>query len=279
MKKIALSLTVLAASGAYVLMQPTGGVDGDPLAAPLPEAAAAPLPLSPQISDGSDAKPAAPKSEPAVDRVDTRRPRTSNETTAAITPPQPSMSEQPSAARPAQAAPSTKNVLDRISPPPSANVPVATPQPPTPAPAAATQEATASALPEPQFPPLPRSAVPVPQPRPAYSRPPVRLVQYSSATQAGTYRDGTYDGPAADAYYGIVQIQAVVKNGRLTELGLLQWPNDRQTSVRINRQALPMLRDEAIRAQSANVDIISGATLTSRAFIRSLGGALRQAGQ
>ena len=38
-----------------------------------------------------------------------------------------------------------------------------------------------------------------------------------------------------------------------------------------------MLRDEAISAQSANVDIISGATLTSRAFIRSLGGALRQA--
>ena len=38
-----------------------------------------------------------------------------------------------------------------------------------------------------------------------------------------------------------------------------------------------MLRDEVVSAQSANVDIISGATLTSRAFIRSLGGALRQA--
>ena len=54
-------------------------------------------------------------------------------------------------------------------------------------------------------------------------------------------------------------------------------PSDRRTSVMINRQALPMLRDEVVQAQSANVDVISGATLTSEAFIRSIGGALQQA--
>ena len=63
----------------------------------------------------------------------------------------------------------------------------------------------------------------------------------------------------------------------MTSLKLLQWPNDRRTSIRINRRALPMLREEAISAQSAHVDIVSGATLTSRAFIRSLGGALAKA--
>ena len=91
------------------------------------------------------------------------------------------------------------------------------------------------------------------------------------------YADGVYTGPPADAYYGIIQLQALVQGGRLTALKILKYPNDRRTSVSINRQALPMLRDEAISAQSADVDIISGATLTSRAFIQSLGGALKKA--
>lgn len=91
------------------------------------------------------------------------------------------------------------------------------------------------------------------------------------------FTDGTFTGPVTDAYYGLIQMQASIQGGRLTALKVLKYPNDRRTSVRINRQALPMLRDEAISAQSANVDIISGATLTSRAFIQSLGGALKKA--
>ena len=94
---------------------------------------------------------------------------------------------------------------------------------------------------------------------------------------SGGYNDGVFTGPASDAYYGIIQLQALIQNGRLSALKLLQYPSDRRTSIRINRQALPMLRDEAIRAQSADIDIISGATLSSRAFIRSLNGALRKA--
>ena len=91
------------------------------------------------------------------------------------------------------------------------------------------------------------------------------------------YADGVYTGPPADAYYGIIQIQALVQGGQLTALKVLKYPSDRQTSIAINRQALPMLRDEVIAAQSANVDTISGATLTSAAFIKSLGKALEQA--
>jgi uncharacterized protein with FMN-binding domain len=93
----------------------------------------------------------------------------------------------------------------------------------------------------------------------------------------GAFNDGTFVGPAADAYYGIIQIGAVIQGGRVVDIKVVQYPSDRRTSVRINRIALPMLRDEAVSAQSGDVDIISGATLTSRAFIRSLGGALRQA--
>ena len=93
----------------------------------------------------------------------------------------------------------------------------------------------------------------------------------------GQYADGTYIGPVVDAYYGLMQIQAIISGGRLASIKVLRYPSDRRTSVYINRQALPMLRDEVISAQSANVDIISGATLSSEAFIRSLGAAMMKA--
>lgn len=92
------------------------------------------------------------------------------------------------------------------------------------------------------------------------------------------YVDGNYTGSVADAYYGPLQIQAIVKGGRLVAIKVLQFPSDRRTSVAINRQALPILRDEVVSAQSAQVDIVSGATLTSEAFIQSLSNALSQAG-
>ncbi len=72
-------------------------------------------------------------------------------------------------------------------------------------------------------------------------------------------------------------MQAIVQSGRIVAIKVLQYPSDRRTSVAINRQALPMLRDEVISAQSAQVDIISGATLTSEAFIQSLTAALQGA--
>jgi len=91
------------------------------------------------------------------------------------------------------------------------------------------------------------------------------------------YNDGTYTGGVADAYYGMVQIQAVIQGGKLASVSFLQYPNDRNTSVFINGQAMPILKSEAIQAQNANVDIVSGATDTSMAFQQSLGDALAQA--
>jgi len=133
--------------------------------------------------------------------------------------------------------------------------------------------------------------IPIPRPRPAYQTPGagkivrreplardlvIRAAMDVAATQA-RYADGKYTGPVTDAYYGPIQIQAIVQGGRLVDIRVLQYPAHRRTSVAINRQALPMLRDEVVSAQSAEVDIISGATLTSEAFIRSLSRALRSA--
>jgi uncharacterized protein with FMN-binding domain len=93
----------------------------------------------------------------------------------------------------------------------------------------------------------------------------------------GKYKDGSYTGDPADAYYGTIQVKATVTNGKLTDVTFLQYPNDRQTSIEINTQAMPMLKSEAITAQSGSVDIISGATDSSQAFIQSLTSALNQA--
>lgn len=91
------------------------------------------------------------------------------------------------------------------------------------------------------------------------------------------YKDGQYTGSVADAFYGYVQVKAIVSGGRITDVQFLQYPNDRSTSVFINQQAMPMLTQEAISAQSAQIDGVSGATATSRAFVESLASALSQA--
>ena len=93
----------------------------------------------------------------------------------------------------------------------------------------------------------------------------------------GHYKDGTYTGSAADAFYGNIQVQAVIRGGKIADVIFLQYPNDRGTSIEINTQAMPYLKQEAIAAQSAQVDIVSGATDSSNAFIQSLGSALSQA--
>ena len=92
------------------------------------------------------------------------------------------------------------------------------------------------------------------------------------------YRDGAFKGPPVDAYWGLVRVQAIVQNGQLVKVKIVDYPADRQTSRLINRQALPMLEGEVISAQSAHVDTISGATLTSEAYLTSLNAALAQAG-
>lgn len=99
----------------------------------------------------------------------------------------------------------------------------------------------------------------------------------SGTTNIGIYKDGIYTGTPGDAYYGMVQVKTTIQNGRITDVQFLQYPNDRRTSQMINSQAMPMLKNEAIKAQSSKVNIISGATDTSMAFIQSLGSSLQTA--
>ena len=115
-------------------------------------------------------------------------------------------------------------------------------------------------------PPTP-APTPVPTPNPTPTPP----------KSKGQYVDGTYTGISANAYYGYVQVQATVSDGKLTSVSFLSYPNDRNTSREINSQAMPLLKQEAIAAQSANVSGVSGASDTSMAFRESLASALSQA--
>lgn len=94
-----------------------------------------------------------------------------------------------------------------------------------------------------------------------------------AVSQSG-YKDGTYTGASFNAYYGNIQVEVNIKGGAISGFKLLDYPNHTGTSVEINRQALPILAQEVITAQSARVDMVSGATLSSDAFLRSVASAL-----
>lgn len=90
-------------------------------------------------------------------------------------------------------------------------------------------------------------------------------------------KNGHFDGNIYDVLYGYVQVQADVSKGKLVRIDILRRPTDRRTSRIIARRALPVLEREAIRAQSARVNLVSGATLTSLGFVKSLADALNHA--
>lgn len=96
-------------------------------------------------------------------------------------------------------------------------------------------------------------------------------------TSNAHYKDGTYTGSVADAQWGNVQVQVVIQSGKMTNVTFLQYPNERERSIMINSQADPELISEAISAQNATVDVVTGATDSSEAFMQSLASALSQA--
>jgi uncharacterized protein with FMN-binding domain len=87
----------------------------------------------------------------------------------------------------------------------------------------------------------------------------------------------TSDGPVIETQYGPVQVEAVLDGSKLIDVKVLQYPNEARRSQSINSQALPILHDQAIAAQNANIDGVSGATYTSAGYQESLQAALDRA--
>lgn len=85
---------------------------------------------------------------------------------------------------------------------------------------------------------------------------------------------GTYAGSVVQTRFGAVQVQITVKAGAITDVAALQLTDDDRKSVQISNRAAPLLRAAVIKAQSAQVQTISGATVTSDAYLTSLQAAL-----
>ena len=88
---------------------------------------------------------------------------------------------------------------------------------------------------------------------------------------------GSFVGADVTNRFGDVQVKVVIANGQITDVVALVLPKDRSYSAYVSSVAGPMLRQEAITAQSAKIDIISGATYTSQSYAQSLESALVQA--
>ncbi|MGN6743464.1 MAG: FMN-binding protein [Amnibacterium sp.] len=126
----------------------------------------------------------------------------------------------------------------------------------------------------PPAPPLaaPASSAP-PSPAPA-SAGPSASGKPSKSTGGSS---GTFAGATAQTDYGPVQVAIVVKGGRITDVKALQLTNQGGRSVAISAQAAPVLRSEALKAQSASIATVSGASYTSDGYRRSLQSAIDKA--
>lgn len=100
------------------------------------------------------------------------------------------------------------------------------------------------------------------------------VVQATATTPL--YADGIWPGTAEYTEWGDVQVEVVVIGGQIFDIRTVQIPDDRK-STRINNRATPVLEAAAIAIQAADLDIVSGATYTSRTYEVSLQAALDQA--
>lgn len=99
-----------------------------------------------------------------------------------------------------------------------------------------------------------------------------RSTSRTSAPAAPTKR--TITGAVVSTPYGDVQVAAVVKGTRLLDVTALHLTDANGTSRSISANAAPQLHDEALQAQSAKIDTVSGATYTSEGYRQSLQAAL-----
>jgi uncharacterized protein with FMN-binding domain len=88
----------------------------------------------------------------------------------------------------------------------------------------------------------------------------------------------TATGTVAQTRWGPVQVELTVAGGTITHVSVLQHPTGNGTDERINGYALPILIRETMDAQDANIDMVSGATVTSEGYLESLQSALDRAG-
>ncbi|MDO9454533.1 FMN-binding protein [Nocardioides sp.] len=99
----------------------------------------------------------------------------------------------------------------------------------------------------------------------------------AAATSGGTTA-GTFTGDAADTRWGPVQVAITVADGTITDVQVPEYPTGNPKDEEINQYALPVLIQSTLDAQGGDIDMVSGATVTSVGYQESLQSALDQAG-
>jgi uncharacterized protein with FMN-binding domain len=99
----------------------------------------------------------------------------------------------------------------------------------------------------------------------------------TTTAPATSTKTRTLTGDAVDNEYGTVQVQVTLTGNQITGIVAVQMPDSHRRSVEISQEAEPILRQEALQAQSAQIDLVSGATFTSQSYAQSLQAALDQA--
>jgi uncharacterized protein with FMN-binding domain len=103
----------------------------------------------------------------------------------------------------------------------------------------------------------------------------------SGGTTSGSTTSGstqTVTGSVVQTRWGPVQVKITVIGGKITAVDVPQYPDGNGKDQQINAYALPVLKQETLSAQSANIDMVSGATVTSDGYVQSLQSALDKAG-
>jgi uncharacterized protein with FMN-binding domain len=99
-----------------------------------------------------------------------------------------------------------------------------------------------------------------------------------SGSSSGGSGTSTVTGSVASTQWGPVQVELTMEGGSITAVNVVQYPSGNPKDAEINNQALPILIQETLDAQDANIDMVSGATVTSVGYEQSLQSALDEAG-
>ena len=105
----------------------------------------------------------------------------------------------------------------------------------------------------------------------------LRRNQPTARARGPSTASGTYTGDAISTRFGDVQVEITVEDGRITASRVTRVPWSDHRDQEINAVAVPVLNEEAVEAQSADIDMVSGATYTSEGYIASLQSAIDQA--
>jgi len=126
-------------------------------------------------------------------------------------------------------------------------------------------------------PPVSSSSAPgsTPTPTPSGAPPSGGGSPAPTPTPAATgLKNGAFTGKDVPNFFGPVQVQVVIAGGKITDVKVVQSPSDNPQSAYIASVAMPLLRQEVLQAQSAQINILSGATYDSQSYAQSVQSAL-----